>query len=127
MANVRVALDTSSLRRDPTLKGAALEALARFAEEGYIDIIIPSVVANEFATLPSPKIEALATRRQTLKELRKMTPDELYAKIVQFEDELTSEFAKLEAAAKASLDAWMARTHATIEDVQPDHAARVLK
>lgn len=126
MGKPRVVLDTNTLRADPTLTSGGFEALARFAEEGYVDVILPRVVVSEFFALPSAKLEALANLRKTLKDLRKQTPDKLHESIGNFEDTMRAEFDLMDKSAQTALEAWIKRTGATIEESKPEHTSRVL-
>jgi rRNA-processing protein FCF1 len=76
--SIRIVLDTSILRRDPTFRSGPVEALSRFAEAGYVDVYIPQVVEEEFKLLPSSRIEALDGLKTTLKKLRKNSPEEFH-------------------------------------------------
>src|ERR1700690_1373108 len=127
MSELRIALDTSALRRDPKFASGAVEALARFAEEGHVDILIPKVVAEEFKTLPCSKIESLAELRQTLRNLRRNVPDELHQVISESENRIAEEFERTEAAAGSLFNDWIVRTGATTPGPAPNHAGRVLK
>jgi hypothetical protein len=127
MCKVRVAIDTSALRRDARLSSAPMEALARSAEKGHVEILIPYVVAKEFTTTPSSKIESLAELRKTLKNLKQNLPSELHAFVAEFETRTAGEFDALEAAAKHRFDEWQARTGAIIVQPAADHAAKVME
>jgi hypothetical protein len=81
----RIAIDTSIFRRDPRLRGGAFEAIARLAEAGYIEILIPEVVAKEFTSLPTDKAQAVAGLRKALSDLRRAAPEDFVATIDQFE------------------------------------------
>lgn len=47
MAATRVALDTRIFWRDPGVRRGAFEALSRYAEPGYVELLIPDVVERE--------------------------------------------------------------------------------
>ena len=49
MSTIRVAIDTSIFRSE-SLSGGPMEALARFAEQGHIEIFIPYVVVEEYTS-----------------------------------------------------------------------------
>src|ERR1035441_6373817 len=100
MSKVMVAIDTSILRGDGGLSGGPMKALARFAANGHIEIIIPSVVAREFTSKPSARIEAMEELRKTLKHLKKIAPNELHKKIADFEICAREEFDRHEDIAK---------------------------
>jgi len=104
-----------------------MEALARFAEKGHVEILIPYVVAGEFTTKPSSKIESLAELHKTLKKLKQNIPSEFHSTISEFETRIENEFNKLEAAAKQRFTEWQARTGAIIIDSGPDHAKKVME
>ena len=103
-----------------------MEALARFAEKGHVEILIPSVVAGEFMTKPSAKIESLAELHKTLKNLKQNVPSHLHVTVAEFEQRIVGEFDKLEAAAKQRFAEWQKRTKATIVQPAADHAAKVM-
>jgi hypothetical protein len=42
-----------------------MEALARYAENEHVEILIPSIVAKEYTSKPSAKIEAMEDLRKT--------------------------------------------------------------
>ena len=76
MCKVKVAIDTSTLRSDARLSSGPMEALTRFAETGRVEILIPFVVAGEFTSKPSAKIESLEELHKTLKKLKHSVPSE---------------------------------------------------
>src|SRR5580700_9225007 len=78
LSKVRVVIDTSTLRSDARLSSGPMEALARFAEKGHVEILIPSVVAGEFTSKPSAKIESLEELHKTLKKLKRNVPSDLH-------------------------------------------------
>lgn len=123
---IRVVLDTSVLRRDPTFSSGPLEALSRFAETGYVDVYIPDVVAEEFKLLPSSKIEALGGLRETLRKLRKNSPEGLHGTIAAFEESIVASFEQIETSAQESLEEWIKRIKATVTAVGGDHGKRVM-
>jgi len=123
---VRVAIDTSVFRRDPRLRSGSTEALARFAESGYVTIFVPEVVAKEFASLPADKAQAAAGLRKVLTELRRGTPEEFAPTIEKFEADVDGEFRRIEMESEAIFQAWTARTKANFVGATNDHAQRVL-
>jgi hypothetical protein len=104
-----------------------MEALVRFAEKGHVEILIPSVVAGEFTSKPSTKIESLAELRKTLKNVKQNVARELHAAIADFEKRIAEEFDKIEAAAKLRFAEWQERTGAIIVHPAADHAAKVME
>ena len=127
MCKVKVAIDTSTLRSDARLSSGPMEALARFAEKGHVEILIPYVVAKEFTTKPSSKLESLAELRVTLKNLKQNVPSDLHAVVSEFETRIAGEFDALEAAAKQRFNEWQARTEAIIVQPAADCAAKVME
>jgi rRNA-processing protein FCF1 len=123
---LRVALDTSALRRDPRLRGGGFEALARFAEAGYVEVFIPEVVAEEFKTAPLGTAEVFASARKALSDLRRLVPDEAQARVAAFEDDLAGEFAKIEKAARSIFEHWVKRTEANVVPTGTTHGRRAL-
>ncbi|MBL8295438.1 MAG: DUF4935 domain-containing protein [Bryobacterales bacterium] len=126
MCKVKVALDTSTLRSDPGLSSGPMEALARHAKKGRVEILIPSVVAGEFTSKPSAKIESLEELHKTLKKLKQNAPSHLHVTIAEFETHIEAEFNRHEAVAKQRFTEWQKRTGAKIVQPAADHAARVL-
>src|SRR5262245_390526 len=126
MCAIRVVIDTSVLRSE-SLASGPMEALARFAEQGHIQILIPYVVAEEYRTKPSSKIESLAQLREVLKRLRTALPSEVHRVISEFESRITGEFDSLEASARHRFDKWRHRTEAAIVDPAPNQASKVLE
>lgn len=126
MALIRVAIDTSIFRRDPRLKSGAFEALARLAEAGHIEILIPEPVAREFVTLPTDKANAITGLAKALADLRRAMPDEFAAKIESFEDDVAKQLQEIEATAESVFNAWISRTGAEVVGPGDDHAQRVL-
>jgi PIN domain len=126
MCKVKVAIDTSTLRSDARLSSGPMEALARFAEKGHVEILIPSVVAGEFTSKPSAKIESLEELHKTLKKLKYNVPSDLHVIIAEFETRIAEEFDRLEAVAKQRFTEWQKRTGAKIVQPAADHAARVM-
>jgi len=125
MPTIRVVIDTSILRSD-SLSSGPMEALARFAEQGYVEIVVPYVVAKEFTTKSSAKMESMDGLRKALKELRKTLPKHRHEIISEFEARIGKEFDDLEASAKQRFNEWRSRTNATIVDPGSDHAGKVL-
>src|SRR4051794_11608505 len=109
MALIRVAIDTSVLRRDPRLAGGGFEALARLAEADHVEIFIPDVVAQEFVSLPAEKAEAVTTLQKALTILRRAAPESFSSPIDSFEAEVLAEFKGVEATAKQVFDEWVKR------------------
>ena len=70
MCKVKVAIDTSTLRSNARLSSGPMEALARFAEKGHVEILIPSVVAGEFTSKPSAKIESLEELHKSIRQTK---------------------------------------------------------
>src|SRR2546421_11594297 len=114
MCKVRVAIDTSILRGDAGLSSGPMKALTRFATNGHVEILIPSIVAGEFTSKPSARIEAVEELRKTLKNLKKTAPSELHKKIGDFETCVKEEFDRHETLAKQRFGEWEKRTGATI-------------
>ena len=104
-----------------------MEALARYAEKGYIEILIPYVVAGEFTTKPSAKIESLAELRKALRNLKQNVQNDLHATIAEFETRIADEFDKLETTAKLRFADWQTRTGAVIVHPGPEHAKKVME
>ena len=127
MSKARVAIDTSILRGDAGLSGGPMKALTRFAANGHIEILIPSVVAREFTSKPSPRIEAMEELRKTLKNLKKTAPSELHTKIADFEKCVENDFDRHETIAKHRFAEWEKRTGATILLPAADHASRLIE
>ena len=126
MCKVKVAIDTSTLRSDARLSSGPMEALARFAEKGHVEILIPFVVVGEFNSKPSAKIESLEELHKTLKQLKHNVPSDLHVTIAEFETRIAEEFDRLEAVSKQRFTEWQKRTRAKIVQPAADHAARVL-
>lgn len=124
---VRVAIDTSVLRRDPRLRGGGFEALARLAEAGHVEIFIPEPVAKEFVSLPTDKATAVGGLRRALSDFRRAMPDEFAQTIESFDDDVSTQIQEIEAAAESVFNAWVARTGAEIVGAGADHAQRVLE
>lgn len=124
---IRVAIDTSILRRDPRLRGGGFEALARLAEAGHVDIFIPEPVAKEFVSLPTDKATAVGGLRKALSDLRRAMPDEFAQTIESFDDGVSAQIQGIEAAAESVFKAWVARTGAEIVESCADHGQRVLE
>jgi hypothetical protein len=61
---MRVALDTSIFHKNRSLAGGSFEALARFAEAGHVEVLIPEVIAKEFTALSSEQLDAVASHRR---------------------------------------------------------------
>jgi hypothetical protein len=126
MSKVRVAIDTSILRGDGGLSSGPMEALTRFAANGHVEILVPSVVAREFISKPSPRIEAMEELRKALKNLKKTGLTELHRKITDFETSVEEEFDRHETLAKQRFAEWEKRTGAVILPPAADHAAKVM-
>jgi hypothetical protein len=126
MSKVMVAIDTSILRGDGGLSSGPMKALTRFAANGHIEIIIPSVVAREFTSKPSARIEAMQELRKTLKNLKKIAPNELHKKIADFEICAREEFDRHEDIAKQRFSELQTLTGAVIMPPAADHAAKVM-
>lgn len=126
MSKVRVAIDTSILRADAGLSSGPMEALTRYAANGHVEISIPSVVAREFTSKPSPRIEALAELRKALKTLKKTGLSALHQKITSFEAAVEEEFDRHEALARQRFTEWQKRTGGIILPPAADHAAKVM-
>jgi hypothetical protein len=126
MYKVKVAIDTSTLRSDARLSSGPMEALTRFAETGHVEILIPFVVAGEFTSKPSVKIESLEELHKTLKKLKHNVPSNLHVTIAEFETRIAEEFDRLEGVAKRRFIEWRKRTGAKIVQPAADHAARVM-
>ena len=126
LSKVRVVIDTSTLRSDARLSSGPMEALARFAEKGYVEILIPYVVAQEFTTRPSSKIESQSELHVTLKKLKQNVPKDLHVPIAEFQTRIADEFDKLESDAKQRFTEWQTRTGATIVNPGSDHAMKVM-
>lgn len=65
---MKVAIDTNIFRNDPSLRGGNFEVLARLAEAGYLEVLIPEVVAKEFTSPSSDQIEAVASLKGSCQE-----------------------------------------------------------
>ncbi len=127
MPKIRVLIDTSALRSDPKFASAASEALARYAEEEYLEILIPQVVAGEFSSLPGPKLAVFDEMYAALNKFRGNTPEDLHDTIAGFKLGIRNGFEELQKTAQARFDQWIARTGATILPVAPGHGDRVMK
>jgi hypothetical protein len=126
MMSVRVTIDTSALRADSRFRRGPTEALARYAEAGYVDIVLPKVVADEFVTPRSETVKTLEAFRHALREVRLPLSEELQNELDTLESKVANEFENVAAVAKQQLSTWAKRTRAVIVDVGPDHATRVL-
>lgn len=127
MPKIRIVIDTSALRNDSRLSSGPMEALARFAEQGHVEVLIPHVVAEEFTTLPSTKIETMAELRKTLKNLRQTAPSDVHKDIEDFESRIGEAFERLESAAKQRFEHWVLRTGDKTVYAGRDDADKVLK
>jgi len=127
MPKIRVLIDTSALRSDPKFTSAASQALARYAEEGYLEILIPHVVAGEFSTLPGPKLALLDEMHAALNKFRGNTPEDFHDAIAGFKESISEGFEELQKTAPARFDQWIARTGAAILPEGPGHGERVMK
>ena len=87
--------------------------------------MIPYVVAEEYRTKTSARIESLTELRETLKRLRRALPTNLHSILSDFEGRIATEFDTLEASARRLFDEWRNRTHATIVNPSPDQASKV--
>jgi hypothetical protein len=103
-----------------------MKALTRFAANGHVEILIPSVVAREFTSKPSTRIEAMEELRKALKNLKKTGLSELHKKITGFETSVEEEFDRHESIAKQRFAEWEKRTGAIILPPAADHTARVM-
>src|SRR5947207_3031225 len=103
-----------------------MKALTRFAANGHIEIIIPSVVAREFTSKPSARIEAMEELRKTLKNQKKIAPNELHKKIADFEICAREEFDRHEDIAKQRFSELQTLTGAVIMPPAAGHAAKVM-
>lgn len=124
---VRVALDTTALRRDPAMRGGGFEALARFAEAGYVEVYIPQVVASEFASPSAVAAEALASSKKALAELRRHVSGDLNNRIDAFETELVGALAAAQQQADDTLAKWIKRTDAEVVAIAANHSEQVFK
>jgi hypothetical protein len=127
MCKVRIAIDTSILRGDAGLSSGPMKALTRFATNGHVEILIPSIVAGEFTSKPSARIEAVEELSKTLKNLKKTAPSELHKKIADFKTCVEEEFARHETLAKQRFGEWEKRIGATILQPAADHISRVIE
>lgn len=127
MSKVRVAIDTSILRGDGGLSSGTMEALTRFAENGHVEILVPLVVAREFISKPSPRIEAMEEIGTVLKNLKKTGLIELHQKITDFETSVREAFDRHETLAIKRFGEWQRRTGAVILPPAGDHAAKVIE
>ena len=84
------------------------------------------MVAGEFISTPSAKIESLEELRKTLKRLKQNVPSDLHVTIGEFETRIEEEFDRLEAVAKQRFTEWQKRTGAIIVQPAADHTARVM-
>jgi hypothetical protein len=84
------------------------------------------VVAGEFTSKPSAKIESLEELHRTLKKLKHNVPSDLHVTIAEFETRIAEEFDRLEAVAKQRFTEWQKRTRAKIVQPAADRAARVM-
>jgi hypothetical protein len=125
MGEVRVAIDTSALRND-RLSSGSMEALARYAEKGYVEILVPFVAAGEFSTKSSSKIDSLLELRKCIKNLKQNLPNDLHPRLSEFESSIAEEFDNLELTAKQRFQQWQERTGAIIIEPTGDHAKNVM-
>jgi hypothetical protein len=102
-----------------------MEALVRYAEKGYVEIIIPSIVGGEFASNPSRRIQSLAELRKCLNDLKQSFPTDLHSAINEFESRISKAFDNLDASAKQRFDELKKRTGARIVEPSADHATTV--
>jgi hypothetical protein len=102
-----------------------MEALTRYAERGYVEILIPSIVAGEFASNPSSRIQSLAELRKCLNGLKQSFPSDLHAPINEFESRISQAFDNLETTARQRFEEWQRRTGARIVEPAVDHAKTV--
>ena len=126
MSKVRVAIDTSILRGDGGLSSAAMNVLAAYAANGHVEILLPSIVAREYASKPSVRIEAMEELRKTTKSLKRTSPNDLHKKIADFEHCVGEAFNKHETAAKERFEEWQRRTGAVVVPISGDHAAKAM-
>jgi hypothetical protein len=103
-----------------------MKALTRFAANGHVEMLIPWIVAREFTSKPSPRIETMAELRKSLKNLKKTGLNELHKKIADFETSVEKEFERHESLAKQRFAEWEKRTGAVILPPAADHATKVM-
>jgi hypothetical protein len=70
------------------------------------------VVAREFTSKPSSRIEALRELRKALKNLKKVAPSELHKNIAGFETSVEAEFDRHEKIAKQRFSELQSAEHA---------------
>jgi len=108
------------------LRGGGFEALARLAEAGHIQVLIPEPVAREFVSLPTDKASAITGLRKALADLRHALPDEFARTIEKFEGDVSTQIQEIETAAESVFRAWIERTRAEIVAPGENHAQTVL-
>jgi hypothetical protein len=122
---VRITLDTSALR-SASLDSGPFEALARLAEAGYVEILLPDVAVREFNSLPSKKREAKEALNKAMHAAKKALPKSDHNVLEEIENQVAVTFDKFEKAAKASLKKWMMRTKAHLLPVGAHHGKAVV-
>jgi hypothetical protein len=123
---MRVAIDTNIFHNDRSLSGGSFEVLARLAEAGYVEILIPEVVAKEFASLSSEQIEGAAKVQEAIKGIRSVFPKKFTSRIDALKKDFKELSKSLEFEARSTFDQWMQRVNGRVINPGGDHAQRIL-
>jgi hypothetical protein len=123
---MRVAIDTNIFHSDRSLRGGPFEVLARLAEAGYVEILIPEVVAKEFTSPSNEQIEAVANLQRALKDLRREFPKKLTPRIDAFKEDVKELSESLESEAQGTFNLWMQRVKGRVINPGGEHARRIL-
>jgi len=123
---MRVALDTNIFHNDRSLAGGSFEALARFAEAGHVEVLIPEVIAREFAALSSEQLEAVASYREAIKKLRNAFPNNLGPRIDTLKKNVKDLTESFESEAASMFNLWVGRVEGRVIKPGSEHAQRIL-
>ncbi len=123
---MRVVLDTNIFHNDRSLAGGSFEALARLAEAGHVEVLIPEVIAREFTALSSEQLEAVASYREAIKKLRNAFPNNLGPRISTLKKSIKDLIESSESEAASTFNLWMERVEG--REIKPGsgHAQRIL-
>lgn len=123
---MRVALDTNIFHHDRSLAGGSFEALARLAEAGHVEVLIPEVIAREFTALSSEQLEAVASYGEAIKKLRKAFPNKLGPRIDALQKNVKDLIESSESEAASTFNLWMERAEGSVIVPGSEHAQRIL-
>lgn len=123
---MRVALDTNIFHNDHSLAGGSFEALARLAEAGHVEVLIPEVIAREFTALSSEQLEAVASYREAIKKLRSAFPNNQGPRIDTLKKNVKDLIESSESEAASTFNLWMERVEGRVIKPGSEHAQRIL-